>query len=275
MEEFKQASNDKTLDFVECLVYSKTQAVVMRGTFVGDLERKKYESKFNPIGYWFKPWFYQYVQSYLVREADFDIIPIRDYYHRHTRSIFWELKEIIPFADHFIFRYLLGWMMPISPSLLKMTQTEGMRRLYEIKHAVQDMLVPMAKLESSLDCMHEQFEVYPIWLCPMELPAVVKGTPAAEAFLYPPGYESEMYVDVGVYGSPPFPNYNAKESLKKVEAFVVQNNGFQALYADCLLSKEDFRKMFDHTLYDKVRAKYQLDVAFPEVYDKVSLSSRR
>lgn len=46
------------------------------------------------------------------------------------------------------------------------------------------------------------------------------------------------------------------------------------LYADTYTTKEEFRKMFDHTLYDKLREKYDCKAAFPEVYDKVSKSAR-
>lgn len=47
------------------------------------------------------------------------------------------------------------------------------------------------------------------------------------------------------------------------------------LYADTYLTREEFRQMFDHTLYDKVREKFQCDKAFPEVYDKVSREARK
>lgn len=46
------------------------------------------------------------------------------------------------------------------------------------------------------------------------------------------------------------------------------------LYADTYTTREEFRKMFDHTLYDILRKKYDCNFAFPEVYDKVSKSAR-
>jgi hypothetical protein len=39
--------------------------------------------------------------------------------------------------------------MPPKPALLKLTQTEGLRKLYEDYHIVQDMLVPMKDLRCS------------------------------------------------------------------------------------------------------------------------------
>jgi delta24-sterol reductase len=46
------------------------------------------------------------------------------------------------------------------------------------------------------------------------------------------------------------------------------------LYADTYMTKEEFRQMFDHSLYDKTRIKLECKNAFPEVYDKVSRHAR-
>ena len=46
------------------------------------------------------------------------------------------------------------------------------------------------------------------------------------------------------------------------------------LYADTHMTKEEFREMFDHSLYDKLRAKLNCKQAFPEVYDKISRAVR-
>ena len=99
-------------------------------------------------------------------QAGVEYIPLRDYYHRHTRSLFWEVQDIITFGNQvcvpaawgevdpspdekgavtppwgwdvqFWFRFLFGWMMPPNHSILKRTQTEELRRLYEEHHVVQ------------------------------------------------------------------------------------------------------------------------------------------
>jgi len=49
---------------------------------------------------------------------------------------------------------------------------------------------------------------------------------------------------------------------------------FQMLYADSYLTFEEFRQMFDHSLYDVMRKRLACDGAFPEVYDKVNRSAR-
>lgn len=40
----------------------------------------------------------------------------------------------------------------------------------------------------------------------------------------------------------------------------------QCLYADTFMSREEFREMFNHELYDRMREKYDAIGAFPEVH---------
>ena len=46
------------------------------------------------------------------------------------------------------------------------------------------------------------------------------------------------------------------------------------LYADSYMTKEEFKEMFDHTLYYEMRQKYECLKAFPDVYDKISKTAR-
>lgn len=46
------------------------------------------------------------------------------------------------------------------------------------------------------------------------------------------------------------------------------------MYADSYMTKEEFRAMFDHTLYLEMREKYQCNKAFPDVYEKVNKAAR-
>ena len=88
-----------------------------------------------------------------------------------------------------------------------------------------------------------------------------------------------MYVDVGAYGNPqrwpkpPNPS-PAVESTRTVEDFVRQVGGFQMLYADSYMTREEFEEMFDHSAYKTIRKRFNCDNAFPDVYDKVCKAAR-
>ena len=82
------------------------------------------------------------------------------------------------------------------------------------------------------------------------------------------------FVDIGVYGVPKVPDFNSKRTTRSIEDFVRKNKGFQMLYADSYMTREEFEKMFDLALYREMRTKYDCKGAFPDVYDKVNKAAR-
>ncbi|MCS6820185.1 MAG: FAD-binding protein [Chitinophagales bacterium] len=270
---FEQAARNNNYLFVEMLLYGLDEAVLMTGTFA---ERPDKDGTYNPIGRWYKPWFYKHVYSiFKDNQKNIEYIPLRHYYHRHTRSLFWEMEEIIPFGNHPVFRWLLGWALPPQISLLKYFETETTKRLREQFHVVQDMLMPISKLKDSLLYFHNHFQVYPLWLCPM----AIYDYPNEEGFLKAyrafNGTTDPLYVDIGAYGTSKKEDFAGLQALRDLEQFVISNQGYQAMYAKTMLSRQDFRKMFDHKSYDKLRATLPFcDKAFPEVYDKLGGKAR-
>ncbi|BBL72910.1 FAD-binding oxidoreductase [Methylomagnum ishizawai] len=275
VEVFEQASRDTVNnDFVEGLVYSGGTAVIMRGQFADELGS---DGAFNSMGCYMRPWFYKHVQTYLeARRSGVEYLPLRDYFHRHTRSYFWAMEEIIPFAHHPVFRYLLGWALPPRIELLKYTETRTTQRLRERYHVIQDMLVPIRYLKESIRYFDGHFQIYPLWLSPM----AIKENPGKQGFIQPlkmaDGTVDEMYVDIGAYGTPGIGKaFDSAVALPALEQFVIAHRGYQALYARTCMSREDFRAMFDHTGYDALRERLPYcREAFDDVYDKVSARGR-
>ncbi len=258
-----ESTREIPAEFVECLVFSKDKAVVMTGNMTDSCENL---DRLNEIGTWHKPWFFKHVEGFLDSGPGSEVIPIRDYYHRHSRSIFWEMQDIIPFGNNVVFRYLFGWLIPPKVSLLKWTQGKAIKKLYEEHHVIQDMLVPIKDGLKSLEFFHDEVAVYPIWLCPFRLPdnpGMLRTSTGKE----------EMYLDIGVYGVPKEP-FDCGKTIRRIEAFVKKVNGFQMLYADSYMTKAEFEAMFDHTLYKEMRTRYKCEKAFPETYEKVNKKAR-
>lgn len=89
VENFQRVSCDEKNDFVEGIMFNNDEGVLMTGNFTDDVEI----SKINPIGKWYKPWFFKHVESMFSKKTvSYEYIPLRDYFHRHTRAIFWELQ---------------------------------------------------------------------------------------------------------------------------------------------------------------------------------------
>ncbi|XP_022118448.2 delta(24)-sterol reductase [Pieris rapae] len=258
--------------YLEALLFDKSSGVIMTGDMVDEIGN---DGTFNPIGRWYSPWFFTQVENHLEnyklgqKTCVVEYIPLRDYYHRHTRSLFWELQDIIPFGNNPVFRMLFGWMMPPEVSLLKLTQPEAVTKLYNKAHVIQDMLVPVDVMEEAIQLFDKEFEVYPIWLCPFKLfnnPGQLKVNSS----------DWQMFVDIGVYGVPKAEGYETVSSTRRIESFVTHHRGFQMLYADTFTTEEEFRNMFDHTLYDKMRSSLpHCKDAFPDVYGKVNRNVRK
>jgi delta24-sterol reductase len=257
---------DDAYDFIEGLMFAEQDAVLMLGNFAASVPDGNTK---NAINNFWKPWFYEHVRSFLQQQKEQqEWIPLRHYYHRHTRSFFWEMEQIIPFGNQPWFRYLLGWMSPPDISLLKLTETEAIHELYDAHHMDQDFLVPISTMSQCLSFFHQQVNYYPLWLCPMKiLKTPVRG-------LVNPIENEQMFVDIGIYGEPGVENYQAKKTTRRLEKFVTEIGGFQALYADTYQTREEIRQMFDYTLLDKLRQEKNAIGAFPEPFDKVSRAAR-
>ena len=85
-----------------------------------------------------------------------------------------------------------------------------------------------------------------------------------------------MFVDLGVYGLSTKPGFAGRaNTLRRFEKFTLEKGGFQALYAETLMSYEEFGQMFkEHDqFYSKVNiCRYQS--SFIQVLCRPELSSR-
>ncbi len=52
-----------------------------------------------------------------------EYIPLREYLLRHDKAIFWVIESMIPFGNHPLFLFFLGWMLPPKPAFMKLTTT--------------------------------------------------------------------------------------------------------------------------------------------------------
>ncbi len=252
--------------FVEGLVFSKESGVIL----TGDYATPPRGARINRINDYYKPWFYSHVGQCLKTGAASEYIPARHYFHRHTPSVYFQLRDLIPFANTTWYRYLWAWMGAPKVSLLKLTTTRELRRQAFENRVVQDIMVPVESLAESVRLSDELFDIYPLWVGPVRL----FDHGANEGFLRNPanGGSSQMYVDLGIFGIPPNAkagNYDQVPTMRRLEKFVRERGGYQMLYTDIYMTRTEFEHMFEHRLYRDVRSKYAVENAFPEVYDKV------
>uniref|UniRef100_A0A183BL25 Delta(24)-sterol reductase n=1 Tax=Globodera pallida TaxID=36090 RepID=A0A183BL25_GLOPA len=222
--------------FVEAIQFDLNNSVLICAKFADQLPKNDLRA-LNRLGQWYKPFFYKHAQQVLARGATkVEYMPSGDYFRRHWRPLFWEIEAIVPL----------------------------------------NFLVPTKSIPKLITSLHEQFNTYPLWLCPVSLPAQPGLLRNRQGL-------NTIYVNVGVYGrcqaaSPTYSEEKGfaeeREKMRAVEAMVRELQGFQMLCADSHQTAAEFWDMFDATLYDWLRAKYDCKCAFPNVYDKVCMSNR-
>lgn len=104
MTRLSEGIDEKAPQFLEATAYTKHTAVVQCGEFCDAPTTPEENALINPINYWFKPFYFKHLESLLEKGHDTydEIIPLKHYYHRFSRSIFWEIEDMvrIPWPIH-------------------------------------------------------------------------------------------------------------------------------------------------------------------------------
>ena len=273
------AGSPDYFDFIEMTVCSPAVAVLITGTFA-DRAADRTESLVRQ-GRWWSEWWFRRVQDIGTRGClHRELMPLRDYLLRHNRSIFWVAADMVNVGNSFLFRYLLGWMMPPKPSFLKFTTTPAVRKMNFTHLCFQDITFPMSALEESLSTTDRLFDMYPLLLYPCRLYDHGRGAQGQGQLRAPspgaclPGTNFSLIFDLGLYGVPgPVRRkeaYHPGLAYKAMDAFVERVGGHPFLYADTFYTGEaEFERVFDHSTYNRVRESYHAADAFPTLFEKV------
>jgi delta24-sterol reductase len=268
---YSESEGPTSPTFVEATIYTSEKAVIQLGEFVPSPP----PGKFHGINYFWKPFYYKHVETFLQKGESWEVVPIKHFYHRFTRSIFWELEDMIPFSNHPLYRLLWGWMGAPEVSLLKLFQGPVVRRSSVYAHVVQESIMPIDRLPEGIEKFDNWYGVYPLLVFPIRIYDRGEGsgflTPRKENLI--PGKDWGIWVDLGAYGAPRAvkqgKNWDPKINIREMEHWTRDIGGWQAPYTDLFCTKKEFRQMFNHTLYDQQRLKYNAIGAFPEVFDKI------
>jgi delta24-sterol reductase len=272
----KAATNHpETPFFVEAIAYSRQESVLMTGHLVDDIDSSI--GQMNSIGMWYKPWFYKHVETILSnRKVVTEYIPMRDYLMRHDRSMCMTMGTIIPYGNHPIFRFFLGWLLPPQLSFMKSSHTKETREASVRKQCYQDICFPASMFLKALDVNDRLFNIYPLLVYPCKVinrGGLVK-VGNREKHQLGDGSYVQMNMNLGIYGIPPelkndvFQLFPMVGRVRKLEQWLRDNNGFQHTYCDSFQTKNEFHHMFDHIQYNKMRNTYGAEGKFPTVYDK-------
>ncbi len=226
-----------------------------------------------------------------------EYIPLAEYLFRYDRGGFWVGRSA--------FRYF-GFVPFTAPTRWLLDDFLHTRMMYRALHAsghsrrmvVQDVAVPFANAEALVDYTAAEFDIWPLWLCPLrrrdatEMPTfhpAYKTSPSPdnnndnnETQSTPPAAQPEGGVDathmlnIGLWGPAASASPDAFVAKNRaLEAKVRELGGRKWLYAHTYYAQDDFWREYGghRAWYDALRARYRAD-GLPSVYDKVRVRDR-
>ncbi len=139
---------------------------------------------------------------------------------------------------------------------------DRLRRTYA-ESVIQDVDIPIGNAAAFLDFFQREIGIEPVWVCPMI------GSGSADRF---PLYELEprrLYVNFGFWDVVRRRARFAPHHFNRmIEDKVVALGGIKSLYSESFFSRETFDRVYGGDAYRTLKAKYDPDGAFPELYDK-------
>ncbi|KAK5454077.1 hypothetical protein LTS15_006077 [Exophiala xenobiotica] len=273
--EAQQAFADLTVspnvDFVDGIMFSKTEGVVVSGVLVdlGHYEQGQAPPTISFSRRW-DQWFYLHAQDklkmYTHSEAPYrELAPVTEYLFRYDRGAFWTGAFVfdwfgVPFNR--LTRYVLDWLM-------------STRILYHGLHAsklgagyiIQDLCLPQETAAEFFDWMNSEYGLYPLWLCPIKQNERVSMNPHTPATTNCGETSGEPLVNIGVWA--PCPSGDRIACNRRLEAKLKSLRGMKWLYADNFYTKEEFWCIYDLKWYSELRKKYGAE-SLPDVYEKVT-----
>jgi len=212
--------------------------------------------------------YYRHVMDTFLGRPGVEYMSLYNYLFRHDRGVFWSVEMKFAAASKWWVRLFAGCFLDRRLRMCRRTRGIDEEAKSESRRVLQDAIVPLEHCLESMRLFDEIFGILPIWLCPMRIyhPETELASPP-HLLNFVPQYK--IYLDVGLYGKPTAPDYQAVPAHRKMEAFLRRVNGFVASYAVSYSTRREFWEMNNRGLYDRIRARTNAVGAFVDIYDKI------
>jgi FAD/FMN-containing dehydrogenase len=125
---------------------------------------------------------------------------------------------------------------------------------------IQDVEVPVERLEEFLEFFHREIGMKPVWLCPLR---------AQDQWPLYPLEQGRTYVNVGFWGQVPQRTGALPEHHNRlIERAVARLDGHKSLYSTSYYTREDFWRHYDGDAYQRLKKTYDADGRLLDLYDK-------
>jgi len=255
-----EACSRQEADFIDGVVFGPLELYLTSGRFVDDAP---FVSDYT----------YENIYYRSIRQQETDYLTTRDYIWRWDTDWFWCSKNL--YLQNPVLRRLVGKQRLNSVTYTKIMRWNSRWRLtrridhllgYYPESVIQDVDIPIENAPTFLDFLLAEIRITPIWICPTRA-----YDPRAPFDLYPMD-PARVYVNFGfwdvVKGRTPRPEgcYN-----RKIEDQVAALGGIKSLYSEAFYEPDEFWKIYNKPVYDRLKAKYDPQGVFKDLYQKTVL----
>ncbi len=199
-----------------------------------------------------------------------DYLTVHDYIWRWDTDWFWCSKNVL--AQHPLIRRLYGRDRLGSRTYTKIMRwnsrvgiTKKVERVLGLhsESVIQDVDIPLARAAEFLDFYAREIALWPQWICPI-------GPQAGQFSLY--AVKRGWYINFGFWDvkrtkqAHPAGHFN-----RLIERKVAELGGIKSLYSDSFFPPEEFHRHYGGVAYAALKAKYDPQGAFPQLYEKCVL----
>jgi FAD/FMN-containing dehydrogenase len=133
------------------------------------------------------------------------------------------------------------------------------------ERVVQDVEVPVERLEEFLAWFDREVGMRPVWLCPLVSPGTVDGGAWPSYPLRP----RTTYVNVGFWGTVHVgPDAPEAPLNRAIEAKTHELDGHKSLYSEAFYDRETFDHLYGGDNLAALKAEFDPQDRFPTLYDK-------
>lgn len=247
-------------DFIDGVVFSPNELYLTIGRFV---DQVPYTSDYT-----FEAIYYQ-----SIRDKQRDYLSTYDYLWRWDTDWFWCSKNLL--AQHPIVRRVFGRSRLNSVTYTKIMRwnsrwqlTKRINRLFGIdsESVIQDVDIPVDNAAEFLSFFSREIGILPIWICP------TRAHRSDHRFGLYPMDQNKIYVNFGFWDvvrhrKPLSEGYYNR----KVEDKVNELGGIKSLYSQSFYEPKAFWKIYDGATYERLKAKYDPQRVFGDLYRKCVL----
>lgn len=247
-------------DFLDGVVFDGRSLYLTEGRFVAEVPLTS-NYRFERI----------YYRS--IRERARDWLTVSDYLWRWDTDWFWCSKNVG--AQHPLLRRLYGRERLNSHTyqkIMRWNSRVGLTRAFaalrggHAESVIQDVDIPLEHASRFLAFLLREIGILPIWVCP------IRPSASAKRFTLYPLDPARIYVNFGFWDVLRRPERLERGHFnRRIEAEVEANGGVKSLYSDSYYDEAAFWRLHDRNAYQALKARYDPQGRFPDLYAKTVL----